>query len=280
GVTSVTCTATDECGNKASCSFGVTVYSSITVHKFYDANADGIDNDGQAVAGFKITLGGNPTPQFTDAGGNTTFLGLLPGNYTVTEVLPNSKWVNTTGGTSATVNLTCPQKVSFGNVCLGAGGGLTLGFWSNKNGQAILAAHDTAWRTLLNGLNLRDGNGNLFLVPSGSFSSAYGAFRSWLLSANATNMAYMLSAQLAAMGVNVAYGKGGGGSHVLPGANPPGCSVPVSGPGFIPINALMQDPANELAANGFPTAASDAVERICQNFKQAALNNANNNLNL
>src|SRR5262249_7387255 len=116
GGTSVTCTATDECGNKASCSFGVTVYSSITVHKFYDANTDGIDNDGQAVAGFKITLSGNPTPQFTDASGNTTFLGLLPGTYTVTEVLPNSKWVNTTGGTSATVNLTCPQKVSFGNV--------------------------------------------------------------------------------------------------------------------------------------------------------------------
>jgi len=258
----------------------VTVYSSITVHKFYDANTDGIDNDGQAVAGFKITLSGNPTPQFTDASGNTTFLGLLPGTYTVTEVLPNSKWVNTTGGTSATVNLTCPQKVSFGNVCLGAGGGLTLGFWSNKNGQAILAAHDTAWRTLLNGLNLRDGNGNLFLVPSGSFSSAYGAFRSWLLSANATNMAYMLSAQLAAMELNVAYGNVSGGSLVFAGANPAGCSVPVSGTGFITINALMQDAANELAANGFTTAASDPVERICQNFKQTALNNANNNLNL
>jgi hypothetical protein len=29
-----------------------------------------------------------------------------------------------------------PQRIGRVNVCLAAGGGLTLGFWSNKNGQA------------------------------------------------------------------------------------------------------------------------------------------------
>jgi hypothetical protein len=50
-------------------------------------------------------------------------------------------------------------------------------------------------------LNLRDGAGNNFDPAS------YAAFRSWLLSATATNMSYMLSAQLAAMELNVLNGK-------------------------------------------------------------------------
>ena len=48
-----------------------------------------------------------------------------------------------------------------------------------------LQALDTA-------LNLRNANGTNF------DPSSYNTFRSWLLSATATNMAYMLSAQLAA----------------------------------------------------------------------------------
>src|SRR5262249_16583553 len=230
GTTTVVCTATDACGNSSTCTFTVTVYTSITVHKFFDANADGIDNDNQLVSGLKITLSGAASgTKFTDGSGNATVTGLLPGNYTVTEVLPNSKWVNTTGGTSTTISLTCPQTVKFGNVCLGAGGGLTLGFWSNKNGQAILSANDPAWRTLLNSLNLRNADGSPFVVPSGS--TGYGTFRTWLLGANATNMAYMLSAQLAAMELNVAYGSAAGpgngvngNSLVFAGANPAGCS--------------------------------------------------------
>jgi hypothetical protein len=256
------------------------VYTSISVHKFFDANTDGADNDGQVVSGLKITLSGAASAtQFTNASGNVTFNGLLPGNYTVTEVLPNSKWVNTTGGTSTTISLTCPQAVSFGNVCLGAGGGLTLGFWSNKNGQAILAAHDQAWRTLLNGLNLRNADGSSFTVPTGvgvSFSTAYSAFRTWLLSANATNMAYMLSAQLAAMELNVNIGNNvNGGSLVFAGT---ACSEPgLNANGFITVNNLMADAIAELATDGLTL--SGNPDRTCQEFKKTALDNANNNLN-
>jgi hypothetical protein len=82
----------------------------------------------------------------------------------------------------------------------------TLGFWGNSNGQAVLKAHDPAWRTLVNGLSLRNASGALFTVSTtASFASAYSTFASWLSGANATNMAYMLSAQLVTMELNVAY---------------------------------------------------------------------------
>jgi len=279
GVTTVTCTATDACGNQsAPCQFTITVLTSICGTKFYDANSNGTQDQGEVgIAGWKLVLsGGASATAFTDGNGNCCFTGLLPGSYTVTEVLPNSKWVNTTGGTSVTINsLTCPQVVSFGNLCLGPGGGLTLGFWSNKNGQAILAAHDPAWRALLNTLNLRNADGSSFTVPAGNFNTAYSAFRTWLLGANATNMAYMLSAQLAAMELNVNFGGVNGNSFVFAGTT---CSEPgLSAIGFIKINDLMADAVAELAADGLTLAGNP--DRTCQEFKKNALDNANNNLN-
>jgi len=128
--------------------------------------------------------------------------------YTVTEGTPNqSNWVHSTPG-SVSVNVVFGESsaVNFGNYCRVPSGGLTLGFWSNKNGQAILKANDPAWRTLLNGCCLRNADGSLFTIPGGSFATAYAAFRTWLLGATATNMAYMLSAQLAAMKLNIAFG--------------------------------------------------------------------------
>jgi len=141
----VTCQATDACNNQRSASFPVTVYTSLRVHKFYDTNVNGQDDDGSAVAGFKMVLsGGASATQYTDAGGNTTFTGLLPGNYTVTEVLPSTSWVSTTGGVSQTVTgLSCPTSLNFGNYCFSPPTqGLTIGFWTNKNGQNKLQAQD------------------------------------------------------------------------------------------------------------------------------------------
>lgn len=39
--------------------------------------------------------------------------------------------------------------VLFGNVCLGAGDGLTLGYWSDKNGQKVEVAADFVALTAL-----------------------------------------------------------------------------------------------------------------------------------
>jgi hypothetical protein len=50
--------------------------------------------------------------------------------------------------------------ISFGNVCLGPGGGLTLGFWSNKNGQALISAADLT--ALRDNFKLRNADGSEF----------------------------------------------------------------------------------------------------------------------
>jgi hypothetical protein len=63
-------------------------------------------------------------------------------------------WVNTTA-TSFSHELEEGEDYvgpDFGNVCLMPGtGGKTLGFWSNKNGQALITSSDV---TALNALNL------------------------------------------------------------------------------------------------------------------------------
>ena len=74
-------------------------------------------------------------------------------------------------------------------------GGVTLGFWSNKNGNKILTGSPTGNGTtllsgvvtLLNSCQLRNANGTIH-----TFTNSYFAFKSWLLGATATNMAYML----------------------------------------------------------------------------------------
>jgi hypothetical protein len=78
--------------------------------------------------------------------------------YCVTEGTPiETNWVHTTD-TQDCFSLAADDthNTSFGNVCLGPGGGLTLGFWSNKNGQNLETAADF---TFLTGLCLRNATG-------------------------------------------------------------------------------------------------------------------------
>lgn len=269
--------------------------------------------------------------KITDANGLYSFTGLLPGTYTITEDTPPAGSIATTPTScenitlepdltrhcSVTTTTTCtsdsdcpfvddthetcgaptcagtPGTCNIGNVCKGAGGGLTLGFWSNKNGY--LAMHDGGSvgpeLALLSGLCLRNGNGTNFdpncycasgACPPGVTADCTGSpkypFRTWLLSANATNMAYMLSAQLAAMELNVEAGFVNGGAFVFAGTAPAGCTVPgLNGNGFISINNLMADANTELCADGITLAGNP--DRACQEFKKNALDAANNNKN-
>ena len=128
---------------------------------------------------------------------------VAPDDYTVTEFMPiEANWQQTTPNPVMVSLANGDDKtVEFGNLCTGAGGGKTLGFWNNKNGEATMndggsvalgagaagAACTCATRT-------RNSHYN---------PTTYTQFRTWLLSANATNMANMLSAQLAAMELNV-----------------------------------------------------------------------------
>ena len=173
----------------------------------------------------------------------------------------------------------------FGNLCLGAGGGLTLEFWTNRNGQALTTGADLC---ALNGLYLKNGSGNDFdpvtgcPSPSGpQVTTGKTNLRSWLLSANATNMAYMLSAQLAAMKLNVLHGFVSGGSLVFAGTAPANCTVPGLNGGYISISAPITD-ANTASNHSLfndPSTTAAGAARTCQEFMKNALDRANNNLN-
>jgi hypothetical protein len=308
----------------------------ICAHKFYDANVNGSDDDGQVVAGIHITLvvqsgtfAGTYTKS-TDANGNVCFgdldgdgySDLGPGTYTLNEVLPNGgmQWIQTAGigGYTITAGGTGVQSGgtsnnSFGDVCLGGNNGVkTLGFWSNNNGKAILQANDsfsvaTNWRKQLNLLNLRNANGTDFDVSNmsaarngnDSFANAYAAFRTWLLGATATNMAYMLSAQLVTMKFNTLYlglnastmlyvGTGSAintwannsqGSALDANLTSGATTFGLVGPnslGFISVSNLMSD-ANTMLLNYYSATAQNAARQYEEALK-ILLDGANNNL--
>src|ERR1700675_2564536 len=131
---------------------------------------------------------------------DTAWCGVVdPDTFTVMEADPLSPptWLHTTP-TTVVITLGVGQHgdVIFGNVCLGGGtGALTLGYWSNKNGQKIETAADF---TLLTSLNLRTATGGNQDF-TGNLAQNKTTLNTFLLGANATNMANMLSAQLAAM---------------------------------------------------------------------------------
>ena len=94
----------------------------------------------------------------------------------------------------------------------------------------------------------------------------------WLLSASATNMAYMLSAQLAAMNLNVARGYVNGSALIYaPGTHS------ANALGFATVSAITAEANTSLCAN--PNTIASGATRTYQQALQNALNNANNNLN-
>jgi hypothetical protein len=233
----------------------------LNVLKFYDANANGVNDDGQEIAGwhFNIHDGINwdrETP---------ISMVLAEDEYVVTEGTPIEKnWTHTTEN-PVTVTLLDGdnQTVEFGNLCVGAGGGLTLGFWSNKNGQKLVTKNPDL--ELLAKLHLRNANGTDYDPPSASDLSK------WLLNASATNMAYMLSAQLAAMELNVLNGKVNEGALIYA----PG-TLSANALGFATVGAVMAEADTELGVHG--KAMSGDSWRSYQEALKNALDKANNNL--
>ena len=186
---------------------------SVRAFKFYDSNANGAYDNGIDILldDWKMTLASlNQSVDSTKYtfGGSTTWSSLLPDDdYTVTEGTPaQGNWVHSAtiyvGHDGSPQNPAGPltvvagatTDVMFGNYCTIPSNGRTLGFWSNKNGQALIGNDDIG---VLVALNLRNADGSHF-DPANK-----GAFRTWLLGGTATNMAYMLSVQMAAMRMNV-----------------------------------------------------------------------------
>lgn len=264
----------------------------ISGYKFYDVNTDG-DFDGVAngegkIPGWTITVyndndasgdisTGDTTEVVTttDAQGNYQVSIPHAGQFLIVESttpptgFTQTGWMPTTDILQATAALQSGGTGSaiFGNVELGKGGGLTLGFWSNKNGKAAMTNGPggmTGALSSLSVLNLRKADGSNF------DPATYDQFRNWILSATATNMAYMLSAQLAAMELNVRQGFVNGGALIYaPGTDSANAA------GFATVNAVMAEADAALLANGNTTAAG--ADRTHQEALKNALDRANNN---
>jgi hypothetical protein len=242
--------------------------ATLTVEKFYDANANGV-NDGEVLlTGWQIFIDDANHLLFHSVRFTGVNMILGPDSYIVTEGNPvETNWIHTTAS-AVPVTLAAGETkdVQFGNVCLGAGGGKTLGFWSNKNGQAVMNGGPMAVElAFLSGLNLRDGAGADFNPI------AYAGFRTWLLNGNAVNMAYMLSVQMAAMELNVYNGNVAGGALIYA----PGAQGAVNG--FLTVNALMAEANAELGLHNVTMSGSPF--RAYQESLKNALDDGNNNKN-
>lgn len=263
---------------------------SISGLKFYDTNANGVlDATESPIQGWQIDSDSAIARACTDATGTANFTPVDSGvNYNLTEVPPPPGFVPTPGAVWVPTTLTSGSTqvggaaVGFGNVCIGGGtGARTLGFWSNKNGQNQETIADF---TSLTGLNLVNANGSAreFGDTAATLAADKTALNSFLLGATATNMANMLSAQLAAMQLNVNHGVAGG-SLVYAGAFPQACTnlslglAPANASGFISVTDLMGDANTVLGTYTQTIAASDV--RTCEEYLKTALDKANNNLN-
>jgi hypothetical protein len=202
--------------------------------KYYDSNVDGVYDAGidTPLANWPMTLvpalGPSDPTQVTGGSGTVLWVELPEDNYTVTEGEPvEPNWWNTmpSGGAwldgdtlltpvsgSATVVAQETARIEFGNFCQAPSGGHTRGFWQNKNGQKQIEDDGgvASEMTLLSSYNLRNLDGSHFDPAS------YASFKAWLTDATATNMAYMLSAQLSALVLAIEAGMVDGDALYLP----------------------------------------------------------------
>ncbi|BCU78022.1 hypothetical protein [Luteolibacter sp. LG18] len=268
--------------------------SAIGGYKYYDANADGDYDAGELpIPGWRIVIDVTLPDQtqatvvtYTDANGlwslvfpqGTTFLaceahpiedhwfqsGPVPATVTglATAVFQPGDgfcWQGSVGGSDN-------FGLSFFNFCIGAGGGHTLGYWSNKNGQATMNDGGTLnpELALLVSKNLRNANGSHFDPAN------YAAFRTWILGATATNMAYMLSAQFAAMVLNVEAGFVNGAALLYD----------VENNEVVSVSDLLTEANGELGLHPMTTVTGlHKAYRPLQEDLKDLLDDANNNLN-
>src|ERR1043166_8195701 len=253
------------------------------VVKFYDANANGRYDSGEPlITGWEVAIADQEINWYDHSW--IDYVRFTPvdllgaaGTYHAGEAAANETNWRFTAATAADGSLVTANHVDtpladgddktirFGNLCLGAGGGLTLGFWSNKNGQTAFNKIP-AGLAMPAGLNLRDGSGAAF-DPAG-----YKQVHDWLLNGTAVNMAYMLSVQMTAMTLNVASGGVDGGRLIYaPGTNS------ANQFGYATVSAVLAEANASLGANGSTPDGSPAPAH--QKALKNALDPANNTLN-
>jgi len=244
--------------------------SSLSVTSFYDANANGVKDLGEEhMLGWMFRAFSHDNLQIVKE--TPKYIHVLHGTYTAIAGLPiEQNWVHTS---PVKIEFTTEHSdedyvtyVTWGNVCLGSGGANTSAFWNTKAGQAMTTAADLA---SLSGMYLRNARGADFNPAT------IKALSSWQLNAGTINMAYMLSAQLATMQLNVWHSFVNGGALV----HAPGLSTWAVGGlnsfGFITVNDLMAAAAAEIQAHGMVDA--NSPYRAYQEALKTALDDANNN---
>lgn len=199
-------------------------YGNLEVFKYYDGNGNGAYDAGELpLADWPMTISpsGSPATQLTSQMGLAIWTNLSQGTYSVQEGEPTepSSWFNSDPGPNpteldgdlVTTPVAIPTfvargsyvQIDFGNFCLAPSGGFTKGFWHNQNGHAAMNDGGTIEPELamLRAEPLWDADGNAFDPTTFEQLSA------WLTNeSNAKNMANMLSAQYAAMLLNVEAG--------------------------------------------------------------------------
>lgn len=167
------------------------LHSDLQSYKFYDRDMDGMEESTDGIEGWWIGLyQGDVLLQsdLTDSEGYYHFYDIAPGIYQVREAVAGGCWMQTfpSAGYHTIVVLgdghffMCQTR--FGNVCRKCIDGYTMGFWSNKNGQALLAD-------------------SYVIPPYGVVTKAQ--IRAMAKDANAVDMRVMLRAQYIAHWLNV-----------------------------------------------------------------------------
>jgi hypothetical protein len=241
--------------------------ASVSVTTFYDSNANGIRDAGeQDIVGWKFHVYGHDNLQIIRE--TPRLAHPRTGAYTMVESSTReSNWVHTNPGQVAcTLDEYDTMFIDWGNVSIGAGGANAPGFWASRDGQALITTDDLAF---LSSLSLRRATGADFNPTTTK------ALSNWMVKVTDTNMAYVLSAQLAAMELNVRHNLVTGSALVYaPGLLLYG-TVGLNSAGFISIADLMTAAAAEIQAHALTT--SGSPDRAIQVALKSALEDANNN---
>jgi hypothetical protein len=255
------------------------------------------------VAKVTYTFSSNGVSAAAGSGAQSTIQGPLGGGHFVFQA-------GFAGDSNYNIAVSAPEPVS----TITSEAGLTLGYYSNKNGQNDLTGSTTgktlrdaiynklfAAPTLANpagGLLYNSNTGTSVLVDAKghfeplSFFKTYANVRTYLLNATATNMAYMLSAQLLTTEFNVCLGRVNAlGSIFVPMVTIPGSSTPipltlqsslashgVSSMGVAVINDILTAAVGALKAAPY-TVASGASRTFEEGLKDL-LDAINNNENI
>jgi len=249
--------------------------ATVKVTKFYDANANGTRDSGEAsIEGWKVEVSGEGVSDVVFTSWTATF---EAGTYTFTEATPvQDNWLHTTDDeVSVTLEDGDEVAVEFGNLCLGDGGGRNPCEWLAKSCQDSITSGDL---TALCSLPLVDPWGCSFNPYSKTHLKLYLLVACLLdnecyTDSKYSNMAFLLSAHLAAMKLSVRRGLVDGDALVYA----PGCGNTGVGNDFITVDDLMDAAIAALKDDGYTPPNDD--DRAWQECLKDALDGANNDLN-